>query len=289
MASRDVERIKASANAYGVRGPTHVGEYMLCCPFCPERRHKEDTKFKLNLRPQAGKKGKVFGPWYCYACAAKGGGDLSWLGPGMVADPNAPKPGDWSEPPEGFARLDTKSIVLKPFIDYLDKRGVLEQAKAVGAGACIKGKYGGRVVIPLKKAGVWVGFSARAIWPGIEPKYRYPAGMDRKGSLWGADWVPHLKDKQAPLYLVEGVFDALPLYPFGIASFGKNVTDEQLTMLVGLGHPIIVALDGDAWVECRNVAARLALREADVQWARLPPGEDPGTLKFDLSKYVQPL
>ena len=309
------EALRNSAAVHGVRVPSGKGEFSLCCPFCLDRVGKEDDAFKLQANPNAfSKKTGEYGPlFYCYRCEMAGSCDLSWLGdvPKLPVDPDEIP--EWSHPPEGFEVLTEQSIALEPYVEYLQKRGVWEQAKHVGVGACSTGYYAGRVVVPmLDDAGKWTGFSARLVksrasgWDPaftyrVQPKYLYPKGMGRASQLWGASWVPRLKDRQHPLFLVEGVFDALPLYPYGLAAFGKGVTDQQLDLLVKLvgidewqavegtlGGPrhVVVCLDGDAWWEGKLLARRLQARGVPADCCRLPPGADPGTLGWKVKDYI---
>jgi len=290
------QRIGALENSVrrsGVRGPTSGGEYQINCPFCEVRAGKADSKFKLYANPAKG-------VWICFRCDARGRGDLSWLGaPGATTE--VPRT-EFLDRPDGFRELDSKSISMRPYVEYLHSRGVLDHAIRVGAGACLEGRYAGRVVIPhshlAASGGSWDGFVARAVLPGVRgPKYLYPAGMNRKGTLWGHAWLGH-RAKPDPgiwdpgLWVVEGVFDALPLWPHALATFGKNVTGEQIDLMVklatkGAHNRITVALDGDAWMDAKVLAAQLMLRGVDARWARLPPGEDPGTLGWKVQDYVQ--
>lgn len=262
----------------GLRGPNSRGEYSVCCPFCEKTEGKVDTKFKLQLNP-------VKGLYNCYRCRHGGHVDLRWLEQ-PEAGPAPEKPKESLGPPEGFVKFagNEGALSLRPYEDYLKKRGVYEQTARVDGGACLNGKYAGRVVVPLRATGgSWAGFAARAIYSGMEPKYLYPAGMDRKSSLWGMN-LPYSDD----IWLVEGVFDALPLYPEGVAAFGKNVTEEQLDILAtGMSYKrVIVCLDGDAWEEGQVIASRLNLRGKPALWAKLPPGEDPGTLGRKVKDYI---
>lgn len=308
--SSSMAMVREAVVTHGARGPSRTGEYQTCCPFCYERAGKPDVHYKLQLNPRAySKKSKAWGGWWwCHRCEAKGGGDLSWLGPAAhePVDPNEIRECD--QPPEGFTLLTEKSQTLATYVKYLHNRSVLPQALAVGAGACTKGRFAGRVVIPMTtRGGEWKGFSARLVSSGrrltpayAHPKYLYPKGMDRKGSLWGADWVPRLKDRTHPLYLVEGVFDALPLYPYGLAAFGKNVTDEQLDLLASLvgadaaqevedalagTRRVVVCLDGDAWRDAESVAHRLVMRGVRATYCHLPPGSDPGMMGWRVRNF----
>lgn len=286
--SKRVENALREAVARGVRGPNANGEYSVCCPFCEAVHGKEDNKYKLQLNPQKNL-------WHCYRHDGGGYVDLSWM---HVALEDQPEPTAEEPPeprkPEGFLLLADYqgSVFAKPYLDYLRKRDLLSEAFQVGAGFCARGRYTGRVIIPHKASAgpetTWLGFAARAIYEGMQPKYLYPRGMDRKGQLWGGH-LPATQD----IYLVEGVFDALALCPAGVASFGKNVTEEQLDMLAKwASYPrdanVFVCLDGDAWQECQAVAMRLVLRDVpNVRWCKLPPTKDPGELKFKVRDFVQ--
>jgi hypothetical protein len=277
--------LRASFDEHGAKGPDRMGNYGLQCPFCEEREGKVDVKWKLSANPSRVHPGDatVRGAWICWRCDIRGWGGLEFL---EEVAPERPKEGDLG-PPQGFVpfRGNEDSLALSPYREYVRRREVLEFATAVGAGACLDGRMGGRVVVPHVVGGEWRGFSARAVMPGLEPKYLYPPGMPRRTSLWGLEWTP---DDGEPIYVVEGVFDALPLFPYGVATFGKSVTDEQIEMLAAIPRPVVVCLDGDAWTEGRALAARLSMRSREiVAWARLPPGKDPGTLGWSIKQYVQ--
>jgi hypothetical protein len=287
-----LEKVRASAAARGVRGPTAEGNYGVCCPYCPEKVHREDDGHKLTVKlAGATREGFVCTPeaaiWNCYRCGSRGVADFSWLLEVAAAPPAAdagPGPPPDMGPPEGFATLDDRApAALAPYVEYLARRGVLAQARAAGAGACAVGTFRRRVVLPMRDAtGTWTGFSARAV-DGREPKYLYPAGMDRRRSLWGLE---HLPPGGGPVWLVEGVFDALPLFPHALAAFGKNVTDDQLDALARLGRPVVACLDGDAWEMAWAVAGRLQLRGVRAAWCRLPPATDPGQLGWEVARHI---
>lgn len=271
-----------------MRGPKARGEYQICCPFCETAVGKADTKWKLQINPAKG-------VYNCYRCGAAGRGDFSWLVGLQPADPEAPTEKLDLGPPESFTPFDSRPpVVAAPYITYLRERRLYDAAVKAQAGFCTEGRFAGRVVVPHGEWGdggkfLWQGFSARAIYLAMEPKYLYPRGMDRKTSLWGG----HLASTQE-IWLVEGVFDALALFPYAVAAFGKNVTDEQLDRLIGYASgglsgaaEIYVCLDGDAWEECQALAARLVLRDVErVHWVKLPPGQDPGSLGWKVREYV---
>jgi hypothetical protein len=239
-----------------------------------------------------------FGVWHCYRCHARGFADFRWMESGEApVDFQAPKPEappvDLG-PPAGFADLASceGSMSMRWAPDYFRARGVLDQARAVGAGACGTGRFQGRVVVPHLGVvgGPWLGFSARLVKPAPDrPKYLYPRGMDRRVALWGLPWAPR---DDSPLYVVEGVFDALPLFPQALATFGKSVSEEQLAILARIGRerPVVPCLDGDAWPESEALARMLARRGAvGGRWCKLPPEADPGTLGWAVLEHERQL
>ena len=289
------DEIQRAVLLRGMRGPTLEGNYSTCCPFCPARSGKVDDDYKLTFK-YAGlsKEGEELslarGVFNCYRCGARGYADFTWIGVteeepaalhALVVKPDL-------GPPEGFTTIEqgARSLSMRGFVDYFRRRGVLDQAIAAGAGACLAGRYAGRVVVPHRARGSseWLGFAARATG-AQQPKYLYPAGMDRRNALWGARFVRGV----ALTYVVEGVFDALPLFPHAVATLGKSVTQDQIEALVALQTLLVPCFDGDAWTDCRALAARLQLAGGEVAgWCHLPPGEDPGTLGWAVRDFFQP-
>jgi hypothetical protein len=279
-----VRILESSIKAHGVRGPNSKGEYQIRCPFCRVVAGKADDKFKLQYNPTKN-------VYYCYRCESSGHAELPTFTTrntiSVAQQQKVNKPLQLGPPP-GFVEFNHNTVgalALKPYVDYLYKRLLMDKAMLVGAGACVTGRYAGRVVFPLRTpAGPWRGFSSRTIY-NAEPKYLYPAGMDRKNELYGLDFI-----KGGEIWLTEGVLDAIALYPHGVAAFGKNVTDEQIEKLVRFRVPIVVCLDGDAWEEAMVLATRFALHgNEEVTWCKLPPQTDPGVLGWDVRKYVQRL
>lgn len=284
---RPTERLlESSLQARGFRGPSSRGEYSICCPFCRKIAGVEDSKFKLQYNPTKS-------VYHCYKCGTSGRAELPSLSNGAVPVVDTPKPVSLG-PPKGFLSFEQGSSLAEPYINYMGKRGFsLNRLRGAGAGFCATGRYAGRVVFPVFKtefalrrvvAHGWSGFSARAIYDGMEPKYLYPSGMNRRELLWGDDG----KFRETR-YIVEGVLDGLALWPFALAAFGKNVSDGQIEIIRyyrSIGSRIVVCLDGDAWEECMVLATRLNLHGIGASWCKLPPKTDPGMLGFDVFNYL---
>lgn len=291
--SKTADSIKRAVQQTGVRGPSPKGAFNTCCPFCIVVLGKADLKFKLELDPAKGL-------FHCHKCETGGRTDLSWM-KRAARGPVQQVAAESMSQPHGYFPIHSTltSAAMQPYYKYLLNRGVTaKMCEELEIGACVTGKYAGRIIVPQFRTEAvrgkqvvkrWNGFVTRAIYPSMEPKYLYPRGMDRRTQVWGT-WLPW----QETLFVVEGVFDALALYPCGLATYGKNITDDQLEVLSKLTcRELVFALDGDAWQDAQVAAMRLLLRldpdsPLKVRWAKLPPGQDPGVLGQDVRKFIQP-
>jgi hypothetical protein len=246
------------------------------CPYCETQTGTADKRQCFGVH--------VFsGNWHCFRCGAAG----------LLQDiPEDLESSDRQEPaakeattivlPEGFLPLYEEPGLSFPFTDgpraYLTRRGL---SAAVGReakiGVVFTGKYRGRVVVPIfdELGRVLVGWSARSYVDSPSPKYLYPVGMDRRSIVFNGAALR--RDTLDPVYVVEGVFDALALWPDAIAVLGKP-SSPQLELLVSTKRPIVVLLDGDAWRESLAVMLRLKVRGCTTGSVRLPPRRDPATV-----------
>jgi hypothetical protein len=264
------EELRASAIREGRHGPGPTGEVRLCCPWCRDRTGKPDRKFALSANA-------ANGFYYCFKCTAKGRADLSWLGQAasVIAQTRQDRQDESGRAPRGFVPFSEAlgSRLADPYMRYAKRRGVLEAAVACGAGYCDEGFFAGRVVVPVvHDSGTWAGFVARTIREGVEPAYLYPRGMKRSTVLFNQ---AVLAPSPEPVFVVEGVMDALWLWPDAVALLGKACSTEQAERLVKARRPVVVALDGDAWREGMALALRLRALGARATWLELPPMKDP--------------
>jgi hypothetical protein len=254
------------------------------CPFCEERVGSPDYKNAFGYN-------EITNFFHCFKCLIKG----------FVGDPNfdsalLPPPKDKFDPPESYEEIAIEpclsSMFMKPKLKYLSDRGLSEEVvRQAHIGWCQKGKFASRIIVPIldEKEYYWKGWSARLFGPEskYKPKYLYPEGMDKRNLLYNSAALE--KDPDKPLIVVEGVFDALPLWPLAVACLGKP-SDSHLDLLCSTKRRIIVCLDGDAWREGRALAQRLALRGKNADYLRLPPKEDPCTIgRTNILKMIEEL
>lgn len=296
MSSRD----ELVTSAVSGRRANSKGWVRANCPFCELKTGKADKKQCLGLRVDVGK-------WHCFRCGSGGllnasEDDLRDLG-NMRPVKTAAEERIAIEPPEGFTPLfDGKEYSFPgDFMrEYLTGKGYTAdgdrkrelpedvcRAAQIGAvfdgcgGACKENgdgvrctrcKIRGRVVVPILDVdGSWRGWSARAMWKASR-KYLYPPGMQRAEILYNPGALRVETNK--PVYVVEGVFDVIALWPDAVALLGK-ASEEQRDMLKDAKRPVVVCLDGDAWREGRALRDWLRLKGRCAGFIRMSAGEDP--------------
>lgn len=256
------------------------------CPFCVELDGKEDYKESLGYNHWTGR-------YRCFKCGVWGYLPINYrvelsddaedalLRPEPVrarvplqqASGYTPL---WEEPGLSSRSLDWARYYL------LEKRKgltaeVLAQARV---GAALWGPLSQRVIVPFPNytdpEGSWSGWVARSTFTGtgVLP-YRYAKGFERQGYLYGEPAL--YVDTRDPVYIVEGAFDALSLWPDGVAVLGKPLESQHAAFLRAK-RPIAVALDGDAYSESQALAWTLQHLGKMATAVRLPPKADPDEL-----------
>lgn len=245
--------------------------WALCfCPFCLIRFGKQHRKRALSVHAS--------GVFHCFRCLVSGRDDVLRRGPGDLPERDAAENAPSIGLPEGFLPLAEEpgwsALVTEPARTYLRGRGLgpkLWQAASIGA--CVQGFWAGRVIVPVFGDGCdWLGWVGRAWTKHADVPYLYPRGM-RKGLLL-YNQATLAVETDVPALVVEGVFDALALWPDAVALLGK-ASEEQIGALLMANRPVVVVLDGDAWIEGWALAMRLRLDGARAGAVRLPPGRDP--------------
>jgi hypothetical protein len=223
------------------------------------------------------------GTYHCFRCGVVGRLSEAWIPSTKAGKPLDERPPNLGPPPS-FARLyeepGASARALASARAYLVKRRLPVSIWAqAGIGACIMGRFAGRVVVPVISGARWLGYVGRAWEASVELKYLYPRGMSRGSTLYNQVALAERTDR--PLFVVEGVFDALALWPDAVAVLGKP-SRIQVAMLEGAARPVVVALDGDAWAEGEMLGLRLRFRGVRAGSVHLPPCTDPDEVPLDL-------
>ena len=182
--------------------------------------------------------------------------------------------------PDGFMHLFTgvggDAQIFNKHRAYLKTRGLSEEVCVqTGIGACATGHWSGRIIVPCYFGIRLLGGSARAMHFNVRPKYLYPKGMARRTMVFNQDAL--YENTTEPLFIVEGVFDALALYPNAVALLGKP-SNDHLSLFLESARPLVVAFDGDAHEECWAFATKLKMFGLNTSWVKLPPAEDPSSV-----------
>jgi DNA primase len=125
-----------------------------------------------------------------------------------------------------------------------------------------------------------LGFVARSWESEAAVPYLYPKGMQRAELLY-ASTTSYQLHKEAPIVLVEGVFDALAVFPNGVAVLGKP-SQWQVNKLIAENIPVAVCLDGDALDEGWSLALVLRVHGVRAGAIWLPPAKDPDEFPRDV-------
>jgi len=239
------------------------------CPACASKLGKPDRKRSCSVNTGNGW-------WRCWRCDTRGRlpgdwGDADETDDGWEDVQKIEEPSDYValDP----SRLDRSAV---PGAWYLRSRGVSSDVWVPARlGYARTGEHAGRVIFPVwGSRGENLGWVGRSIGDAGR-RYHTASGMDRRSRFYG----DHLIDSAGtPLVVVEGVFDALALWPNAVACLGKP-TPAHVGRLSLVNHrPVVVVLDGDAWREGVALAERLRFDGVRAFGVKLPPGSDPASL-----------
>lgn len=239
------------------------------CPFCPLILGKTDRKRAFGIHLTSGK-------YHCFRCGTAGYlSDLT----AVVLDDDVSEEVIVMRPPDGYSPIGEEpllsAISAEPARTYLARRGIRRDlAREAKIGACLEGKYSGRVIVPILApgSGTWLGWVGRAWSPYAERAYTYPKGMRRAEILYNHAALQVETD--TPALIVEGVFDALAYWPDAVAVLG-TFSNEQVEAMVSARRPIVSVLDGDAWRKGLELSLRLRCEGQRAGTVKLPPTKDP--------------
>lgn len=250
------------------------------CPACAEAGHSGRKNLAVNI---------TSGYYKCWRCSVAGVSDeLRDIGSALNAAVDAgmtERPKTFTLPEPWISADDAEQHpAAAKAIGYLRSRGYSSRTlREAGVGWSPQIKD--RVIIPIwSRNGKLAGYSARLFAPddAWSPKYKYPPGMSRD-NVYNLDAFE--ERTSAPLFICEGVLDALAVWPDGIATLGKP-TESQIGVIARTivetrsTRTVILALDGDAWRE--NMIARVKLINAAYNAGielragaiRFPAGQD---------------
>lgn len=157
------------------------------------------------------------------------------------------------------------------FPSYLKQRGFKKStAQHFNMGFTKRGKYGGRIVIPIVCPN-GEGWTARATEGWQQPKYMNPSGMDKSRLLMGWPDIASGCD----FAVVEGPLDVAKFKQHGVPTvglLGKVLHPKQLALLCTLpaDAAVTVCLDPEETIAPHELAAQLLVHFEHVSLGRLP-------------------
>ena len=268
---------------------TSKGNYAFKCPFCTH--HK--PKLEVNLRTTD--KRENF--WHCWICSAKGKtllslfkkmkapsnkiGELNIL---VVPDNTKSIELNVIQLPKEFISLvksiedRISQIEAKHALKFLKSRGITQDdIIKYNIGFCKEGKYESRIIIPSYDEDRKLNyFIARDYKDKTPQKYKNPpiAAKDVIGFELYINW-------DAPIILVEGMFDALTIKRNVIPLFGKAIHSRLLQKLVKSSvDRIYIALDNDARRDALKQAEMLMSYGKEVYMVEME-GKDANEIGFE--------
>lgn len=246
-------------NILGKGNKTSKGNYKFVCPF-----HISNPPGKKKLELNLNTNDKRENPFKCWACGARGKTIHSLIHQ-LKLDPNKYKelkyiiqPSDIKyeknnndiQLPEEYISLNTvpkpkyNKILHNHAINFLKQRG-LNQNDIIkyNIGVCYEGRSEKRIIIPsYDENGKLNYYSARDFTDTLSEKYLNPP-MDRDNIIGLELYI----NWNAPIILVEGIFDALTIKRNVIPLFGKEIGNGLMKKLVtSQVNKIYIGLDKDA-------------------------------------------
>lgn len=238
------------------------------------------------------------GLFYCFRCEVKGKlrsppnpalaarvEEARWRGAGVLLHTLEETPELVEvEPPDGYEPLgeghNRTALCLEDARNYAARRGLsLDDCERLGVGACIFGRYAGRLILPIRgEEGAWLGWVGRDYTGLAELSYAYPPGYAGRTLMFNSSVLYQAHDE--PALGTEGWLDGFAHRPEGFAFMGMP-NESKLLACVDAKRPVVFVLDGDAWLRAEAHTWRLRLEGVRSGYVRLPPKIDPDQVPHD--------
>jgi DNA primase len=163
------------------------------------------------------------------------------------------------ELPDSFKLITEKGSYIGKFArNYLKGRGFkLSAMEAAGVGYCTKGEYAGYIIFPVYNNNRLVFYQGRK-FIDIGPKMRNPEfekfGIGKTQVMYNADALFIYNE----VYLVESITNALTIGPKAVASFGKELSPWQMSLIIHSPcQRVTLIYDNDAYYGALKQAMQL--------------------------------
>ena len=274
----------------GAGHKTSRGNHAFKCPFCQHHKNKLEINVVTNEKSE--------NPWHCWVCEAKGKTIRSLfksikVPANKVAELNMiVVPGkkefkqhlDVISLPKEFISLisidkldKVTSLEARRALRFLKKRGITqEDIVKYNIGFCYDGPYKNRVIIPSYDENSSINYFIARAFIDEMTKYKNPP-TDAKLAIGLELFI----NWDAPIILLEGMFDALTVKRNVIPLFGKIIHEKLLAKLVrSTVNRIYIALDPDAIKNALKHAEMLMSYGKEVYLVELD-GKDANEIGFE--------
>lgn len=121
-----------------------------------------------------------------------------------------------------------------------------------------------RVIFPIYERGKLTFFARRSIDP-LNPLRWLNSKSENANPVW------NIENVGSEIFIFEGLFDSIRLWPKGVAIFGNTLRDGQMQKILDQDpHKIVVVLDGDdVGREAQKRAAKKLAEKHDNVWIHL--------------------
>lgn len=188
------------------------------------------------------------------------------------------------ELPEEFISLSEKrnSFKYKQALEYITKtrKISLDEIKKYNIGYTEEGKYKLRIIIPSYNEQNKVNyFEARTFWDKVKITYLKPDKPDKQNIIFFENMI----NWDLPVYLVEGVFDAIRL-PNAIPMLGKIPSFYLISKLMQQNSKVILCLDEDAIQDAFEIYEDLSSLGLDIYFIDMTGRGDISKIYEDFGK-----
>lgn len=147
----------------------------------------------------------------------------------------------------------------KECIKYLKSRGITTDLEFFGYKSGVS-KY---ILFPVRdRSNQLVYWQARFI-RGPEGSPRYLTYGEKKDVMYNIKAIYNKLLQR--VYIFDGIFDCLSIYPYGISSLGPNINEDMINLLTQSGKEIVVVMDNDEQgAKYGSIALRNNFRVAQI-------------------------
>lgn len=260
------------------RAPNSTGWIRVNCPVCYQRHGDNDSRHSLGVH-------HITGVFKCHRCLVRGRLKNSEILADEIAHVQLKE--EFELPVEAqplFGIEPPKTPHAQQAFRYLTEppplgRGFNQLQLCLSlTHFAYKGEWSGRILFPHYYYDRLWGWTGRSYTSKHELRVRYPAFMTRE-LLYNQEVLDAPTD--LPVLVAESVTSSVRQLPHAVATLGQPIPEQIATLIQKSRRPLIIALDGDRWRDCRRLARELRYAGRQAKAILLPAGLDPADFSDD--------